>query len=87
MNRISRSAEVALFKEFQDGNDDEFTKIFNQFHRLALSFMHELLDADCKHLQTDLESDINLGFVACRQEFRSDERQSVFYLPPTMRVK
>ena len=69
MNRISKAAEMTLFKEFQDGNDDEFTQIFNQFHMLALSFMHEFLDSDYKHLQPDLESDVNLVLWRAAKNF------------------
>lgn len=69
MNRISKEAEVAVFKEFQDGNDDAFTQIFNQFRTLALSVMYELTDTAHKHLRTDLESDVNLVLWRAAKNF------------------
>ena len=60
MTPISKETEAALFKEFQSGNEDVFTQIFNQFQPLAMNFLSRFIGTDYKHLQPDLQSDVHL---------------------------
>ena len=61
MEPISKEAEEALFGKFQSGSESAFTKICQQFERLALSYVsRRMASSDYKHLQPDLESDVRL---------------------------
>lgn len=57
MKRISKEAEVIVFREFQSGDEKAFTKIHQQFKPLAISRVNNLVASkDCEHLRDELES-------------------------------
>ena len=57
MKPISKEAEAALFKDLQDGNEEAFTQICNQYQPLAMNLLREFVGTEFKHLQPDLRSD------------------------------
>ena len=61
MGYTSKEEAVALIQEFQSGDEKVFTKICQQFERLALSYVGKRMGSSSyKHLQPDLESDVRL---------------------------
>lgn len=57
MISISKEAEMALFREYQNDNKKAFDRIFQQFKPLAISRVNKLIVKDCEHLRAELESE------------------------------
>ena len=70
MEYTSKGEDLTLIQEFQSGDEKAFTKIFQQFERLALSYVGKrMVSSSYKHLQPDLESDVSLILWNAAQKF------------------
>ena len=57
MESISKETEAALLREYQNGNQNVFDRIFQQFEPLAMSRVRKIIANDCEHLRAELESE------------------------------